>query len=252
MFKQILVLSMIIGFLGGLVYLSFLFNENLIGVTFSDNQKISKEYNLTRDFQKVKVDIDMDIELIQGNETRLVIEATSNFFNEATFRQSSKTLSFEKKSGFHANLNFSQGETTRPKVLVFFKKLEEIETSGNVKLVARKLETENLNIFYKGNGSIIINEFTGKKLGVVNDGTGFVNVGGKTENLSLNAVNKGYSNLQELDSLKTTATLTNIGNAHVRAKNTLFTNITGSGELVYSGSPQITSAQGSNLKLKQE
>ena len=213
---------------------------------YSDNKNVKTEMRNVPDFTEIKSSGSVDVLIIAGN--KFEVKAQDN-------ESSLYHLITEVKEGV---LNIYYDENTflqesNGRVTVEVPALNKISSSGSgdIKMEGTLKNDKEIIISSSGSGDVEGN-VDAPSIRLSNAGSGDVKLKGNTKNFNVSTVGSGDVKCRELKSENAVVTLAGSSDVAVYASVSLKVNITGSGDVTYSGnpsSPQITT-QGSGEARK--
>lgn len=197
-----------------------------------------------------------DVIIKQGDEISLEIEAEDNLMRYLQSDVHGDTLILGERKIFPG---LSLWPTRPIKFYVTVIDIETITLSGSGNILANVLDSKDIDIHVLGSGDIHLNELEAKTLTVKITGSGDVkietlaanevmatisgsgtcNLEGNTRDQSLRIIGSGDYRASELESENAWINIIGSGNGYVMVKDDLDVRITGSGDLRYSGTPQV-------------
>ena len=194
------------------------------------------EVRPAQDFTRVVMAGVGRLEITQGSEEKLVVEADEAFMPHLITRVENGTLFLgETKPG----TIFTNMENITYTLTV--KTLEGISLSGLGDVQAKPLTAERMEIQVSGSGNVEIEDLQAETLTVQISGLGSATVAGKVTRQEVSISGSGDYDAPDLESEEMTATISGLGGMYVWVKTTLKATISGSGNITYFGSPTVTS-----------
>lgn len=206
---------------------------NLLG---SPNTTIKQEF--TKNFEKIKIDIEADITIYQSNTDSVTIETTKAKASEIKISQTSKTINIqpEKKSLLNIQLI---NQDSKPKISIYMKQLQEIEINSKSKVQIQKYSTDRISIIFNSDGSLIADSIQAKKIEIDQKLSGFVSLNGSAEELSLNTADSARSLLRYMQVKTAVVNSTGTGSIELNVTDSLSVKSSGSSPIKYQGVPAI-------------
>lgn len=197
---------------------------------------VTKEYSVSG-FDKIQVDGAGQLNITQGSEEGLTIEAEDNILAHIKVEVKNKTLVI----GYD---RFDWDKSIYPtKPIVFtvtVKDFEKLQVNGAVDLNMKALESEGFQLIVNGAGDFKITDLAVDDLDVRIAGGASINFGGVTESQVIKIDGAGNYAAENLESQKVNVTISGVGNVTVWATETLDVEINGAGSVNYYGSPKLT------------
>ncbi len=215
----------------------------------------------------VELDTSGDLTLSRGETESLTIEAEDNLLPLLTSDVNGGTLKLATKpgSGLSATkpikytlvvknlaslvLNAS-GSITAADLTGGDKFVVENSGSGDISLAAVSAGNTTVNV--SGSGALTITNLISTKTAVKIDGSGNARVAGTTTDQNVNISGSGDFNADKLASKTAVITTNGSGSATVQVSDTLNATISGSGDIIYIGSPTVTQKDDGSGKITQQ
>lgn len=181
-----------------------------------------------------------ELRIIQGDTESLRIDAEPKVLKRIETEVRDGTLIIRPSRSF----------TTKEKITydLMVKTLAGIALSGAGSVVAKRLDSDQLQLQVDGAGSIAIDNLTANRLDVAITGNGTVKLGGTVDEQRVTIEGAGKYLAAGLQSRAATVTTEGAAQAAVFASESLDANAGGASRIVYSGNPEVeqrTSAAGS-------
>lgn len=176
------------------------------------------------------------LEIAQGPTESLVVEADDNLLPliETSMRGSRLTLKIK------SNVNLCSSCTLRYHLVV--RDLQSLTVSGVGSATLPALHTQDFRVTASGVGGVEIKQLDVERLRVDLSGVGSVTIAaGRTRQQAISVSGTGSYDAKGLRSLDAHITLSGVGSATVACDDTLDANLSGTGQIAYSGSPRVTS-----------
>jgi hypothetical protein len=197
------------------------------GTTVSEARTVSQ-------FDKVSVSGSGQLQISQGPEEALTIEADDNLLPLIK----SEVINGHLRIGpDRVNLHASKPIQYQLK----FKNLNALHLSGSLKAEAGPLKTETLALHVSGSGGIEIGTLETSELSTDVSGSGDTHVAGRARVQRISISGSGIHQASNLECNEATVGISGSGHAALWVKEALTANISGSGEVEYYGSPRIAS-----------
>jgi hypothetical protein len=172
--------------------------------------------------------------ITQGDKGSLTIEADDNLMEYITSEVKSGTLEL----GFAENVRFES--TSSITFTVGAKDIVELSSTGTGSIEIDELGADNLNISTSGTGSVSIGSLTTTDLVVNAKGTGDIKLAGNVESQEITRVGTGDYDAADLESKTAKVEATGTGSVVIWVLDALDVEITGTSEVSYYGSPDVT------------
>jgi len=194
---------------------------------------IEREERAVIDFNRVLVGSDIELEIEQGENESIIIEAEENII---------PLISTEVKDGeLIVKFNRSSiiiNKSKPPKIYIIVTDLDEIKLLDDAKVSCNYLESEVLKIYLETGSSTFLN-IDANELYVFASSGSMVSISGKVEKQNIYLKNDVYYLAEDLKSNKCEAQIGNRTNATVNVSNNITAEISSSGNLTYIGNPEI-------------
>jgi hypothetical protein len=210
----------------------------ILGVAYrvSGNHKRSmgiKEQNL-ESFNKITLNNFGNVEILQGDQESIKIEANKNLIDQVKTNISDNRLT----------INYSPFSTIWPfgkniKIYITVKNLNEINVSGLGQVTSSSLKGDNLSMNITGSGKINI-DVDVQKISSIVSGSGNVVLSGTADDQTLSISGSGVYKAKKLKSKNTAITINGAGKAQVNTNSKLDIIISGTGDVQYMGNPIVS------------
>ena len=172
--------------------------------------------------------------ITQGDKESLTIEADDNLFEYITSEVKSGTLEL----GFTDNVRIDSASPITFTVGV--KDLTGLDSTGTGSIEIGELRADNLSISTSGTGSISIGTLTATDLMANAEGTGDIKLAGNVETQEIMRVGTGDYDASDLESKTANVEAVGTGSVVIWVLDSLDVEITGTSEVSYYGSPNVT------------
>ena len=172
--------------------------------------------------------------ITQGDKESLTIEADDNLLEHITSEVKNGTLEL----GFTDNVTINSASPITFTVGV--KDLKELDSTGTGSIEIGELSADNLSISTSGTGSISIGTLTATDLVINAEGTGDIKLAGNVETQEITRVGTGDYDAADLESKTAKVEAVGTGNVVIWVLDSLDVEITGTSEVSYYGSPNVT------------
>lgn len=177
-----------------------------------------------------------DVEIVQGDEEKLVIIGDDNIV---------PLIKTEVQNGL-LEIRTGPGIVAQPAVplryTLYVKELANVTLSGLANLHTADLRTERLTVVMSGAGNISVDALQADEVSVMLSGLGNATLGGEANRQRVDVSGAGSYTAGNLASAIADISLTGLGNATVRASEVLRINISGAGSVEYYGNPEVSKA----------
>jgi hypothetical protein len=219
--------SLVVALIGLSVWLSSSSCE-ITGQTVKETRSLSA-------FNALSLTMSANIYLSQGDQQAVQIEAEKGSLEFIKTEINGNTLAIISKEGHWR----SMGDI---KIYITVPEIKEIAVSGSGNIVSQtSIHSEDMKINVSGSGNVKIPSLETTAIEVTITGSGNVTLAGKNDQAKLEATITGSGGVKadELSVASAGITISGSGSARVNVLKALETNITGSGSVLYKGSPQI-------------
>ena len=199
--------------------------------SISGNGNVISEKRAISDVHSVKTSGSIDVEISSGDSYSLVVEDDENLIPYLVTEVDNGVLSIHYKNGYSITDDDAR-------VMVTIPSLNMINTSGSADIEGHGIiKSENhLEITTSGSGDIEL-EIDAPSVNVVGSGSGDISLSGRTKDFDCKMSGSGDVKCSELKSENANISLSGSSDAHVFASVILKVNVTGSGDVYYSGNP---------------
>lgn len=206
-------------------------------LTRGNGNLTTEKRNLTQ-FVKLNVGDRIKVNITQGTEDEnLEIKAEDNIIKNIKTEVKGDTLyiNFEKYGLFALD---TISPTKDVNINLKYKDLQNIDLSGEITLMTtNKIRTENLIMNLSG-VSTVTSELFVNSLNLNSSGSGTIQLTGSAAKVDLKITGSGNLDSKDLDSKDVKVDISGVGNAKLRADDSLDVNVTGAGSLEYVGNPK--------------
>ena len=201
------------------------------------NSDITASERSMASFNKVSAAGPTEVNLHHSDEYRVIINVDSNLLNIVDIKVRDKTLTIGTKSSKN-NRSYS---FTKFIVDVYSPEIIEVSFagSGNVN-AADTITASNFKAIIAGSGTFTA-EIENETFTLETAGSGNTDVSGSTGTLKLKIAGSGRINAFDLEAVKAEADISGSGLAKITVSEHIKARITGSGEIIYRGSPEVDS-----------
>lgn len=173
-----------------------------------------------------------EVEVLQGFDDQVWITAEENLIRHIRTRVQDGVLHI-----------YTNGITLRPRqtivVEVDVRTLRRLESSGSGFMTAHLIDAGRLEVNSSGSADIEIMSLLADTLVIVSSGAGDVTASGNVERLRLEMSAAGGVDTRELQAASAEARIGGSGSATIRVSDFLRAQLSGSGNLLYFGSPEV-------------
>lgn len=195
-----------------------------------------REERPVKDFNRVQMAGVGKLEISQGSQEKLVVEADEAYLPYLNTRVENGTLILGETQPGIIFTNMDQITYT-----LTVKQLQGISLSGLGNVESGPLTASSMDIQVSGSGDIVIENLQADALNVQISGLGSARLTGKVTRQQVSISGSGHYEASGLESDDVVATISGLGSMEIWAKNTLKAAISGSGNIAYYGEPALTS-----------
>ena len=199
--------------------------------SISGNGNITSEKRTISDVHSLKTSGSIDVEISSGDSYNLIVEDDENLIPYIVTEVNNGVLHIHYKNGYSII-------DDNAKVMVTIPSLNMINTSGSADIKGHGIiKSENhLELITSGSGDIEL-EADAPSINVIGSGSGDISLSGRTKDFDCKMSGSGDVKCSELKSENANIKVSGSSNAHVFASVSLKVNVTGSGDVYYSGNP---------------
>ena len=188
----------------------------------------------TAGYDKISISGFFDIELIAGEEGKIIVEGEENLVGFIQIDVDSNLLKIGIQKGKH--LTTSKGK--KIVITVPFETLNEVSLAGSGDVITKsKITTNQFSTTLSGSGDINL-QIDATNITAKLSGSGNITLKGKSENFNCTVLGSGDINATELVSTNVDSTITGSGDCKVFCSEFLQARVNGSGDIDYSGNPK--------------
>lgn len=197
------------------------------------NGNIETETRSVSDYDKIGVAGAFEVQLIKGSEGKITVKADDNLMEYIITEVKNGSLKIKTKKGY----NIRTKRTIE--IIVPFKDIEAVSLAGSGEVYSEDLiDSSNLELSVAGSGSMKL-EVSSKYLKSSVAGSGNLRLTGDTKEYKCNVAGSGNINSYDLKANKVTVNVAGSGNVKVNAIDEIHAKSAGSGDIYYSGNPEI-------------
>lgn len=185
------------------------------------------------DYDALRVGGFYEVELVEGNEGKIVLKGEENLLEYIETEVEGGTLTI--KSEDNKNLNPSRGEGIY--ITIPVEKIDAIRLSGAGKLSSTKtLKSNSFKVHTSGVRNADLN-LDSKSITVITSGSSNVTLSGNAENIDVTSSGSSKMNAFELNVDKVGVRSSGSSDVNISVNQTLNTRVSGSGDVRYRGNP---------------
>lgn len=223
-------------------------------VTQAQAENITKKLDLN-EFSKINLDVPADLQITIGSEFSIIVTGNDERIENTNFEISGKTLQIDRKKKFFSF--FGGGYKGKMDIAITMPDIEmmQIDGSGDATIIGvdnKKLEliidgsgnldvigkSEYLEIEIDGSGDIDVEKYAGIEVVVIIDGSGDVDIEGQCERLNIEIDGSGDVHAKQLKSVDVRVYVDGSGDSFVYASGSLTFDGDGSGNVDIYGAPK--------------
>lgn len=197
------------------------------GTSATENRDVSG-------FDQVSLSGMGDVNIVQGNEEKLTVEADDNIIPYIT----TEVVNGELRIGFKPNVNVIPHEAIRFDLTL--KNLKNLSVSGAANVVSTALKSDTLSFSVSGAGKIDMKGLDLQSLTVNSSGAGTFTLAGSTNTQKITISGTGNYQAGDLKSNTANITVSGAGNSTLWTTNDLTVHISGLGKVDYYGKPNLS------------
>ena len=190
---------------------------------------VVNEYRSVHDFQEIELAVSATVFLSQGPKEEIRIEAQENILNnlETHVQGSTLKIKFDKNVRKHSHI----------RIWITSPEINGIAVSGSGSFKgANKIESDFLSVNVSGSGDVEL-ELEAEQLHTAISGSGKCDYSGMAEQHTITISGSGNVHGYDLQTKRSNVHVAGSGNAQVWTSERLDVQISGSGNVIYKGSP---------------
>jgi hypothetical protein len=194
-------------------------------------------------FQRVRLQDFGALEIVQGKEESLVVEADADVLPKVYTQVRDDLLILRLGRDWRERLGFGlHTSLSRPRIRYKVKviDLHELVVAGFARVKVAEFRSEHLSLQLAGSGEVILPSLTAECLRVELAGAGRVQIGGQVCEQAVSLSGVGCYEASKLSTQRTSIELRGAGSATVWAQQELDIEISGLGSVKYVGNPKVT------------
>lgn len=216
------------------------------GETIRGNGNILTETRPLSDFARIQLDGSYEAEIVNSEETSILVETDSNIL--AALETSVENGTLRVRGRDQVNLRPSNGKRIR--LVISSPTVNYVEIAGSAKVTAEKISATG-TVGFKINGSGDIRaDVEAKRLEIAVSGSGKTNISGKSESTDIQISGSGEIDTREHETAHGKVRISGSGKIWIHATETLDASISGSGEIWYLGNPEISTSQSGSGRIR--
>jgi hypothetical protein len=188
------------------------------------------------EFSKVDASGAFDLELVQGPQHEVTVEAAPDMLARIRTRVEGGRLTV---SVARSPWRPFQGASGTPRIVITAPTYEAIAASGTIRIAAKSLEVDSLRIAAAGATTLKIDHLTADSLRLAGSGAVKAELAGTAQDLTLSLSGAGSVRAAELVSEDAKVSVAGAGHVVVNAEKALRVSLSGAGKVEYYGNPQI-------------
>lgn len=222
------------------LFATLLFSVSSANAQWGNNEKIKGNGNVTTEsrttgeYEKVLLIGSMDVDLVNGTEGQLKVEAESNLHEYIVTEVENGILKIRVKKG----VSVSPSGSRDIKITVPFKELEGVSLTGSGDINGIDvIKAENFDTNLTGSGNMNLNLEVSNLEGRVT-GSGDIDLKGLADKFNCTVTGSGDFNASDLKANVVEAVVSGSGDIQVTAISGLKARVSGSGDISYKGNPK--------------
>ena len=199
------------------------------------NGKNITEKRSVSSYDYVEVSGSMNVQLVQGPEGKLVVEAEENLLKYIITEVNDNGLHIKMKKGFYIQPSLSNKAF---KITVPFKEIENVSLQGSGKIYADDIiKADSFSVKLSGSGKIDLELETQKTYASIVE-SGDVKLKGHTNEIDSKMMGSGDLHASGFKAKEAFATITGSGDISLYVEEFIKARVTGSGDIRYLGNPE--------------
>jgi hypothetical protein len=208
----------------------FRFNKKVVG-----SGHVIKEEKMVSDFSKVVLSEQGDLFIDVGNRERLIVEAEENLQEYLFAEVNNATLEISKQPE-----NITLVATHQIRYYLTMTNLECLIVKSSGDVVITKISGESFSVRIADSGNVVIKALQVGKLEADLTSSGDLVIdNGKADSQNIRLSSSGEYDGRNLESQNAIIEVSSSGKAAVKVKESLFVDISSSGDVLYLGNPAI-------------
>lgn len=200
----------------------------------SGNKQVTTQKRTIGQFDEISVAGMMDVQLVEGKEGGITIEAESNLMEYLETEVQNGRL----RIGVQKNISLQPSRNYGIKITVPVEQISAVALTGSGNITSnKKLRSSNFKVDLTGSGDIHLDLQTENLEGKLT-GSGDINLTGRVRKFSCKVTGSGDFLASSLNADVVDAAILGSGDIEVRVTNELRARISGSGDIKYYGSPE--------------
>lgn len=200
------------------------------------SEEIALEERQIEEFNAIVFEGVGDIEIIQGDKRELFIEADRNVLGQVRTEVTDGVLRISYRSPLWGLLLFNDADIN---IGLTTPKLEAVHLLGSGNILSAGISGDSLDISIAGSGNIGIANVETEHINARITGSGNISLGGQVKQQIVVISGSGTYLANDLQSDETGVRISGSGNVEIAVNSVLDVSISGSGDVVYSGTPQL-------------
>ena len=193
---------------------------------------VTSETRKLDNFSKIEVGIPANIKIITGDSAKITITSYESYLTEIT------TKVRRGKLRLHGDI--CKADNSDVKIEITLPEFSGINISGSAHAYSETpIRTDKLSLGISGSGQISLNVFANTIDNLIS-GSGDIIINGTCQKLDVDIAGSGEFKGLGLNSYKAKVRIKGSGRASIVALNTLNAKVAGSGEISYSGEPELS------------
>lgn len=198
------------------------------------NGDMEKQTRSTSDYEKIKLQGSMDMELVAGREGQIIVEAESNLQEYILTEVENGILKISTEKGY----NLKPSNDMEIRITVPFEDLEGVALTGSGDVMnADRISARSFEAEVTGSGDMELN-LDVENLEASINGSGDINLRGTASTFTCKVNGSGDISAYDLKAKNVEARVSGSGDIQVYASRMLEARVAGSGDITYRGNPE--------------
>ena len=198
-----------------------------------NNNVVTKTVS-TSDYDAITVTGSVDVKLVSGNEGSIEVTTDENLHEYLIIESENGTLKIKTKKGF--SLRTKKGIH----ITVPFKDIDDLTLTGSGDIVTKDMiKTTSFEVILTGSWDIIL-DIDADAIDAKLTGSGDLQLAGNVTDFEVKVTGSGDFRGSSLNSKNTQVYISGSGSAKVNAISSIKARVHGSGDVRYSGNPEIS------------
>lgn len=198
------------------------------------NGKVVTETRNTADYDTINVGGSFDVNLVAGNEGKIIIKGEENLLSAIKVEVEGNALKIYVDKG----ISIRPGSGKKIEITVPFEKISALSLSGSGDIQTKnQIKSDTFSAKLSGSGNFNLN-IDSNDLDLNLSGSGDVILQGSADKFTTKLAGSGNINASDLKSKNVDANVSGSGNSVVNCEANLTARVSGSGNIKYLGNPE--------------